>query len=547
MIRRLLLSVCVVLCSCQAFHVSEILDTAERQIVEYPDSALTTVRSIRRYAVLVPQVRARYGVLYSAALDKNYIDVASDSLVRYSADYYDLHGTPEQRMQAYYYLGRTQQNAGEDLSATLSFLDAAQYTDAVDNNYLKGLLYSQLGEMYSRYNRILKASQYYEKSYNYYKEANLPQHQAYQLYEMGVMQLGLQNIDRAIELFEQAGRLADFSNFTNIRKFILSMTACAYNGKEDYQGSYKVLKECESLFSKDEIYTYSDICGVAANIYAHRGDKALSQEYLDRGWSLTRTKRDSILMKYYQSRCLIIEKKTIKGYKAYSAALYEDLLTRIIDVGSNPIDELEHNYLEQKNLEIAERARHEKVAYIVVLLGLGVVTIAIIVYLLLRYRRKNREILDYLIAIKELKTNIADQSSLFVQLGEVLNGKLEVINSLCSAYYENDGLHKQQEAIFKRVKSIISDIRDGGDYFSTIEVITNQCRDNVLHRLKTELPSLSNDEYKLACYLCAGFSTQAICLFFGCTKEVLYRRTYRLREKIKKSNSSNKDFYLFCM
>jgi hypothetical protein len=252
-------------------------------------------------------------------------------------------------------------------------------------------------------------------------------------------------------------------------------------------------------------------------------------------------------MKYYQSRCLIIEKKTIKGYKAYSAALYEDLLTRIIDVGSNPIDELEHNYLEQKNLEIAERARHEKVAYIVVLLGLGVVTIAIIVYLLLRYRRKNREILDYLIAIKELKTNIADQSSLFVQLGEVLNGKLEVINSLCSAYYENDGLHKQQEAIFKRVKSIISDIRDGGDYFSTIEVITNQCRDNVLHRLKTELPSLSNDEYKLACYLCAGFSTQAICLFFDCTKEVLYRRTYRLREKIKKSNSSNKDFYLFCM
>ena len=547
MIRRLLLSVCVVLCSCQAFHVSEILDTAERQIVEYPDSALTTMRSIRRYAVLVPQVRARYGVLYSAALDKNYIDVASDSLVRYSADYYDLHGTPEQRMQAYYYLGRTQQNAGEDLSATLSFLDAAQYTDVVDNNYLKGLLYSQLGEMYSRYNRILKASQYYEKSYNYYKEANLPQHQAYQLYEMGVMQLGLQNIDRAIELFGQSRELADSSNFTNIRKFILSMTACAYNGKEDYQGSYKVLKECESLFTKDEMYTYSDICGVAANIYAYRGDKALSQEYLDRGWSLTRTKRDSILMKYYQSRCLIIEKKTIKGYEAYSAALYEDLLTRIIDVGSNPIDELEHNYLEQKNLEIAERARHEKVAYIVVLLGLGVVTIAIIVYLLLRYRRKNREILDYLIAIKELKTNIADQSSLFVQLGEVLNGKLEVINSLCSAYYENDGLHKQQEAIFKRVKSIISDIRDGGDYFSTIEVITNQCRDNVLHRLKTELPSLSNDEYKLACYLCAGFSTQAICLFFDCTKEVLYRRTYRLREKIKKSNSSNKDFYLFCM
>lgn len=147
MVRALVILLSVLLSSCQLFHITEILDTAERQLAEHPDSALATMRSIRRFEVLKPQVRARYGVLYSAVLDKNYIDIASDSLIRFSADYYDLYGTPEQRMRAYYYLGRTQENAGQILPATLSFLDAAQYTDRVDDNYLKGLLYSQLGDI----------------------------------------------------------------------------------------------------------------------------------------------------------------------------------------------------------------------------------------------------------------------------------------------------------------------------------------------------------------------------------------------------------------
>ena len=88
------------MCSCQAFRITDILDNAERQLAVAPDSALMTMRSVRKYAVLIPKHRARYGVLYSAALDKNYIDVASDSLIRFSADYYDLKGTPIERMKS---------------------------------------------------------------------------------------------------------------------------------------------------------------------------------------------------------------------------------------------------------------------------------------------------------------------------------------------------------------------------------------------------------------------------------------------------------------
>lgn len=549
MIRRLLLSVCVVLCSCQAFHISEILDTAERQIVEYPDSALTTVRSIGRYTPMVPSVRARYSLLYSKALDKNKIRVNSDSLIIRSTNYYDLFGTPEERMESYYYLGRVQENAKEHLPATISYLYAEQFADVVDNNYLKGLLYSHLGEMYSHYNRVAQALQYYEKSYNYYKKANLPQHQAYQLYGMGMMHLGLQNVDRAIELFEQAGRLADSSNFTAIKRLILSMMACAYNGKEDYRSSYKALKECESLFSKDEIYTYTDICGVAANIYAHRGDKKLSRYYLDKGWSLANRHIDTITMRYYQSKCLIIEQQITKGYKAYSAVLYEDLLARINDVSNNPIDDAQSLILTQKNAELEEKAYKLKIFYIAISALFIIIFVAIVVYIRRWYNRKmvnkNMEITAYLAVIDELRDSVHNQSQdIFSLNNENLKNKFEMINSLCTTYYEHDNQNRQQDFVFRQVKMLIDEISSGGEYFTVIEDMTNRHRDNILQRLKEEILSISDDEYKLACYLCAGFSTQAICLFFGCTKEVLYRRTYRLREKIKKSNSTNKDNYL---
>ena len=130
----IIIVLCTLMCSCQLRDIEQILSTAERQLTTAPDSALTTIRSVKWYSVLKPERRARYGLIHSIALDKNYIDVTSDSLIRFSTRYYDYKGSPEQRMRAYYYLGRVQENNREYLPAILSLLDAAQYADAVDDN-----------------------------------------------------------------------------------------------------------------------------------------------------------------------------------------------------------------------------------------------------------------------------------------------------------------------------------------------------------------------------------------------------------------------------
>ena len=229
--------------------------------------------------------------------------------------------------------------------------------------------------------------------------------------------------------------------------------------------------------------------------------------------------------------------------------LYEDLLARINDVSNNPIDDAQSLILTQKNAELEEKAYKLKIFYIAISALFIIIFVAIVVYIRRWYNRKmvnkNMEITAYLAVIDELRDSVHNQSQdIFSLNNENLKNKFEMINSLCTTYYEHDNQNRQQDFVFRQVKMLIDEISSGGEYFTVIEGMTNRHRDNILQRLKEEILSISDDEYKLACYLCAGFSTQAICLFFGCTKEVLYRRTYRLREKIKKSNSTNKDNYL---
>ena len=53
----------------------------EGYLAERPDSALTELEEIREKELSRSRSKAKYALLYSMALDKNYIDTADDSLI----------------------------------------------------------------------------------------------------------------------------------------------------------------------------------------------------------------------------------------------------------------------------------------------------------------------------------------------------------------------------------------------------------------------------------------------------------------------------------
>ncbi len=95
--------------------VATAFDSAMILMDESPESALEVLRDIVPNDLRTKEQHARYALLYSQALDKNFIDVDSDSLIRLAVDYYKDKDDVWSKFHAYYYLGRIHVNAGEPI------------------------------------------------------------------------------------------------------------------------------------------------------------------------------------------------------------------------------------------------------------------------------------------------------------------------------------------------------------------------------------------------------------------------------------------------
>ena len=79
------------------------LNDIERLVQERPDSALACLKDVDQKALRGAKEEALYSLLYSIALDKNYIDVKSDSLIRPAVDYYSHQGDKYHRFLTFYH------------------------------------------------------------------------------------------------------------------------------------------------------------------------------------------------------------------------------------------------------------------------------------------------------------------------------------------------------------------------------------------------------------------------------------------------------------
>ena len=68
------------------YPVAEKLLQAEAVMNEHPDSALNLLKGIAQSELQTQAHHARYALLYSQALDKNYIDLTNDSLINIAVD-----------------------------------------------------------------------------------------------------------------------------------------------------------------------------------------------------------------------------------------------------------------------------------------------------------------------------------------------------------------------------------------------------------------------------------------------------------------------------
>ena len=90
----MLLSLACSTISCSGTKEQETLNRAEALMESHPDSALIILSTIDKGQLSDKNQKAKYALLMSMALDKNYIDTTTFDVLQPACDYYIEKGTP---------------------------------------------------------------------------------------------------------------------------------------------------------------------------------------------------------------------------------------------------------------------------------------------------------------------------------------------------------------------------------------------------------------------------------------------------------------------
>lgn len=142
-----------ILFSCSDSHeLSERLSDAEAAMSEHPDSALAMLRKIDASTIDSDRNKARYALLMSQALDKNYIDTTTFEILQPAIDYFPENGSADEKLKTFYYQGRIYQNRHENDSAMQCFMRGREFCRmASDTLAAANLLVAQGTILYTVY------------------------------------------------------------------------------------------------------------------------------------------------------------------------------------------------------------------------------------------------------------------------------------------------------------------------------------------------------------------------------------------------------------
>lgn len=133
--------------------LDERLDRAELFMETRPDSSLCILDAIVETDIKGSRRKARYALLMSMALDKNYIDTTTFDVLQPAINYYSKHGSADERLRTYYYEGRIYRNSGAEDLAMRSYLNLNEIKGHIsDSLTLARLLVAQSILYYKQYN-----------------------------------------------------------------------------------------------------------------------------------------------------------------------------------------------------------------------------------------------------------------------------------------------------------------------------------------------------------------------------------------------------------
>lgn len=596
----ILLLLCITGCRKQ-YPVAEKLLQAETVMNEHPDSALNLLKGIAQPELQTQAHHARYALLYSQALDKNYIDLTNDSLINIAVDYYKNRDDVRAKFFSYYYLGRIYTNANNLTQATLAYMEAEQLVDELGDDYAAGLLYTQMGNIYRNYYDYPKALQSYRLSTEYFHKADKPLHKLYGMLRQSSIYKSMGKETDSFHILYNTLIEAKETNQTSIIHSCLGdlIMLCLNMDKQE-----------EAVSFYNELINHYSIERMTSSFYASLGllmakekNVEKSQLYINKAWERARTQSDSVHLYYISSQ---VEQLSSSYQQAFSDLEQSITLQNrsVREALQQPILTAQKNFLHQ---ELQYKEYKLKTESYIRLLGFTIlllVSIIVIAFLRKKFRKKLKE--QHFLHEKKMKelqlealkreqslrsytTELETKSSLSKQDIEQLNQELEESKKhIEEARIFRDQINQEMEALktdnhdallrinktlknhFKQIENTYqvlqvkyktADNRDKAieeyiqnttaEFYGSkkadrnLEKLVNELYGDAMRQLRKEIKLPSEEHYRLSCLLLAGLSINFIATLTGETTNAIYKRRDKIREIIKDSNGICKELCLF--
>lgn len=580
--------------------ITDTLHRAEALMNEYPDSAYTLLQTLPVDKLHQDKNRARYALLYSQALDKNYIDETNDSLINIAVDYYRTTDDVLSKFLAFYYLGRVYTNAGELHKAILAYTEAEQLADEVKDGYLVGLLYSEFGRIYRLYYDYPKSFEAHQKASQYYELAGKETHCSYMWLNMSRVCRNMNQYDESERLLRMA-LLAGKENRDNVLvRLCLGDLLMQAVELQDMAKARTLHNELQTLVDSD--WGTASFMGSLAALYASESDFSKARKFIEKGWRRAENRVDSVNLYLSSSE---IEYEAGNEKKAYSDLLEGTKLQKSesYETLQQPILTVQRDYLSGKLDFQTYKLRMEQ--YLRVLYIILSALLLAITYLLLKRKLKkekekasktiqqlkdekkqkeeesNKKIASLLQELKEkeqsdqshitsidnlrLELNrreehhrlyIQEMEQLQSDMEKELQRKSEFVIDLFKIWFATMGklvvvlIHKdgKEESKNKKLRKEITLWQEkyyvGNKAYREVENLVNLYNDNAMSHFRNEMQWTDESDYRRVCYFFAGFPIQLIARLMDESEDAIYQKRHRLRKVLDSSALQYKELYL---
>lgn len=593
------------------YPVADKLLQAEIVMNEHPDSALNMLKGIGKEELETREHNARYALLYSQALDKNYIDLTNDSLISIAVKYYENRDDVKAKFLSYYYLGRIYTNANNLTQAILAYMEAEQLVDELGDDYAAGLLYNQMGTIYRDYYDFPKALESYRLSTEHYHKADKPLHKFYGMLSQSAIYKSMGKEADSFHILYNTLTEAKNTRKTSVVKNCLSELIMLCLNMDKQEEAISFYHDLINNYSIDRMN--STLYANLSLLMAREKNVEKSQLYMDEAWLRATTLNDSINLYYISAQNNILFSSYQKAYYdlVQSTTLQNNRVRKVLH---QPLLTVQNSFLQH---ELKYQEYKFKIEKYIRLLGFTILLlVSILAIILLRkkllrnYQKSLKESLEERDSAHEKKIKTLQQEALnredslrthAAKLEARVTFSKEDVERL-KKELEESKMHIEKARIFReqhqqemdllksdkydallhinkilknhfkqientyqvlQVKYKTAENRDKAieEYIQNttaefygnkkadrnLEKLVNELYGDVMRQLRKEIKFPSEEHYRLACLLLAGLSINFIATLTGETTNAIYKRRDKIREIMKDSNGICKELNLIIL